>query len=80
MRFKTKNGYVVKRKARLNHVCHICNETIKPNEEYYQLHYYDSWGIYPVCEGCWSGIGLNARNKVSYKETERFATEGDCYG
>lgn len=75
-KFKSEKGYVVKRKAKLNHVCRICGKVIKPNEEYYQLRYYGFRVTYPICKGCWSGEQLSAKNKAFYKETEEFASEG----
>jgi len=75
-KFKSEKGYVVKRKAKLNHVCRICGETIRVNEEYYQLRYYDLRITYPICESCWSGKPLSAKNKAIYQETEMFASEG----
>jgi ribosomal protein S27AE len=78
-KFVSENGYTVKVKARLNHECHRCGETIEPNEEYYRLAYYDSYTRYPICESCWSGTVMDAHNKSSYKPTRDFATDGKRY-
>jgi hypothetical protein len=80
MKFKGANGYVVKVKARLNHECHICGETIYSNEEYYRLQYYGSWRKYPICESCWNGKEMDSKNKAKYQETEVFAADGRGYG
>ena len=75
-KFESERGYVVKRKARLNHECHRCGEVIGVNEEYYQLTYYGGRRHYPICESCWSGSEMRAKNPAEYAETEEFATEG----
>jgi len=80
MRFQGDNGYVVKVKARLNHECHICGETIEPNEEYYRLQYYGSWRKYPICEFCWNGMSMDSKNEARYKKTKVFATDGRRLG
>jgi hypothetical protein len=76
MKFRGDNGYVVKVKARLNHVCHICRRTIRSNKEYYRLQYYGSWKKYPICESCWNGTEMDSKNKSKYSETEVFAVDG----
>ncbi|MGA3290067.1 MAG: hypothetical protein ABSD42_07515 [Candidatus Bathyarchaeia archaeon] len=73
MRFKNEKGYVVKRKAKLNHSCHRCYNAIPVNTEYYQLHYYGSWNKYPICENCWSGRTMESKNPSQYQETSEFA-------
>jgi hypothetical protein len=75
-KFMSGEGYVVKTKARLNHECHICGEVIAVNEEYYKLQYYGNWTRYPICESCWNGSKMDAKNKSTYQSTEEFATEG----
>jgi hypothetical protein len=75
-RFSIKDGYALKRKARIRHECTRCGRVIPPNEEYYQLNYRDSWTKYPVCETCWSGKKFAARNSFVYKDTGEVATEG----
>ena len=78
MRFRGDNGYVVKVKARLNHECHRCGETIHTNEDYYRLQYYGNWKKYAICESCWNGKDMDSKNRATYRETEVFAKEGRC--
>ena len=62
---KVKGGFVVKRKARVDHECHDCGGYIEPGEEYYQLtlrsfRSWDGWGTKHICEQCWQGRELEA--------------------
>lgn len=70
---KTQYGYVAKRKARIEHECSDCGCIIQPKTEYYQVsndfgEFGDSYYLSKaVCEKCWNGISLDARNKASYQ-------------
>jgi len=75
VKWKSGKGYTVKRRARKTHECHKCGQTILPNEEYYQLNYYEGTRTYPICENCWTGPKLSARHISKYKDTGEFATE-----
>ncbi len=77
-KMKGEKGYIVKRKARLNHECK-CGRTIVPNEEYYQLNYYGSGKKYCVCEDCWEGEELLAKNPSKYKDTDKSAFDGELW-
>ena len=61
--YRVSGGYVVKRKARVEHDCYDCGDVILPGEEYYQLaleHGFSGWITKPICEKCWLGKELEA--------------------
>lgn len=74
-KMKSGEGYIVKRKARKLHFCEECESSIEPNEEYYQLNYYGSMKLYPICENCWRGDKLSAKNNNIYNDLLDEATE-----
>lgn len=60
---KVSGGFVVKRKARVEHECYDCRCYIEPGEEYYQLTLERPfYGFYTkhICEQCWEGRELEA--------------------
>ena len=62
---KVKNGYAVKRKARVEHDCHDCLAIIEEGEDYYQVtlrsyHTLSGWYTKSICEQCWLGMELEA--------------------
>ena len=75
IKWKSGKGYTVKRLARKSHECHKCGRDISPNEEYYQLNYYEGNRTYPFCEDCWTGPKLSAQTKAKFKDTGEYATE-----
>lgn len=65
-KWKSGEGYTVKRKARKKHVCSICEETINVNDEYYLAQYTTHYERVKLCESCWSGQKLSAKNTRTY--------------
>ena len=60
---KVSGGFVVKRRARLEHVCNDCDCYIEPGEEYYQLSlegFVYGYITKHICERCWRGRELKA--------------------
>ena len=60
---KVSGGYVIKRKARVEHDCSDCWRIIEPGEEYYQLsleHYHYGFYTKAICAECWRGKELKA--------------------
>jgi hypothetical protein len=58
---KVSGGFVVKRKARLEHWCKDCKGVIEPGEEYYELklpQYRYGYITKRICEDCWQGREL----------------------
>ena len=72
--FKSEHGnIVVKRKAREPHFCSQGGEEIEINSEYYNINYkidYGSWGSMKICDLCWHGEPLSAKNKKRYKDID----------
>lgn len=75
IKWKNGKGFTVKRKARINHECHICDGIIEPNKEYYQLNYYEGNKTYPICDNCWTGPKLSAMTTAKFRDSDEFATE-----
>jgi hypothetical protein len=75
MKWKNGLGFTVKRKARKHHACTQCYRDIRPNEEYYQLNYYEGNKHYPICENCWKGPKLSATSGAKFKDTDEEASE-----
>jgi hypothetical protein len=75
IRWKSGEGYTVKRRARKIHECTQCDRDILANEEYYQLNYYKGTRTYPICEKCWKGPKLSAQHKTKYRKTYEEASE-----
>ena len=59
---KLSEGFVVKRRARLEHRCKHCHFTIEPGEQYYEYKVETRHGYITkrICEDCWHGRELEA--------------------
>ena len=60
---KVSGGFVVKRKARIEHWCKHCRCAIEPGEEYYEFkveHSRHGYITKRICEDCWHGRELEA--------------------
>ena len=60
---KVSGGCAIKRKTRVGHECHDCDQYIELGEEYYQLsleHYHYGYYTKHICEQCWKGRKLKA--------------------
>ena len=64
---KVSGGYVIKRRARVEHYCNDCDRPIEPGEEYYQLNLTHNYNYITrgyitkhICQQCWKGRKLKA--------------------
>lgn len=65
--FRAKSGnWVIKRKAAIKHRCISCSNIIDINLEYYQVRNPNSWNTTAICEKCWKGQEMSARNPKKY--------------